>query len=91
MTEQELKDEREQAVKRGGEIYADHYIKGLIDGSNLTLRQFAVSGSFIPEAEIKQAAKEDYGRQRKYDNAYDRQKGFIEGVKWAIKRLKNYR
>ncbi len=42
MTEQELKDEKEQAVKRGGEIYADHYIEGLLDGRNLALRQFAV-------------------------------------------------
>ena len=40
MTEQELKDEREQAVKIGGEIYADHYMEGLIDGRNLALRQF---------------------------------------------------
>jgi len=45
MTEQELKDEREQAVKRGGEIYADHYMEGLIDGRNLALRQFAVMPS----------------------------------------------
>ena len=52
---------------------------------------YDVSGSFIPEVEIKQAAKEDYDRQTKYDNAYDRQKGFIEGVKWTTKWLKNYR
>lgn len=45
----------------------------------------------IQKLEIKQAAKEDYDKQTKYDNAYDRQKGFIEGVKWAMKRLKNYR
>jgi hypothetical protein len=38
MTEQQLKDEREQAVKRGGEIYADHYIEGLLDGWNLALK-----------------------------------------------------
>ena len=44
MTEQELKDEREQAVKRGGEIYADHYMEGLIDGRNLALSQTAVIG-----------------------------------------------
>ena len=44
MTEQELKDEREQAVKRGGEIYADHYMEGLLDGMNLALRQPPVSG-----------------------------------------------
>ncbi len=38
MTEQQLKDEREQAVKRGGEIYADHYIEGLLDGWSLALK-----------------------------------------------------
>lgn len=42
MTEEELKDEREQAVKRGGEIYADHYMEGLLDGLKLALRQPAV-------------------------------------------------
>ena len=47
MTEQELKDEREQAVKRGGEIYADHYMEGLIDGRNLALRQFGASLSLL--------------------------------------------
>ena len=47
MTEQELKDEREQAVKRGGEIYADHYMEGLLDGKNLALRQFDVSGQLL--------------------------------------------
>ena len=45
MTEQELKDEREQAVKRGSEIYADHYMEGLIDGRNLALRRFGVMPS----------------------------------------------
>src|SRR5690554_4052198 len=44
MTEQELKDEREQSVKRGGEIYADYYMEGLIDGRSLALRQFSVGG-----------------------------------------------
>lgn len=43
MTEQKIKDEREQAVKRDGEIYADHYMEGLLDGWNLALRQFGVS------------------------------------------------
>jgi hypothetical protein len=52
---------------------------------------YDVSGSFIPESEMKLAAKEDYDKQTKYDNAYDRQKGFIEGAKWVISRLKNYR
>ena len=52
---------------------------------------YDVSGSFISESEMKQAAKEDYDKQTKYDNAYDRQKGFIEGAKWVINRLKNYR
>lgn len=52
---------------------------------------YDVSGSFIPEIEIKRAAKKDYDKQTKYNNAYDRQKGFTEGVKWTIKWLKNYR
>lgn len=36
----------------------------------------------ISEQEIKDAALVDYQRQTKYANGYDRQKGFIEGVKW---------
>ena len=35
--EQEIKDEKEQAVKRGGEVYADGYIEGLLDGMNKIL------------------------------------------------------
>jgi hypothetical protein len=62
----------------------------ITDGAG-NVQLYDVSGSFIPEEEIKQAAKEDYDRQRKYNNAYDRQKGFTEGVKWVMKRLKNYR
>ena len=42
----------------------------------------------IPESEISEAALQDYQKQTKFDNAYDREKGFIEGAKWAIKRIK---
>ena len=66
-----------------------HELKITDETGNVQL--YDVSGSFIPEVEIKQAAKEDYDRQTKYDNAYDRQKVFIEGVKWAMRRLKNCR
>jgi len=58
---------------------------------NPPLQQTAVSGSFISENDIKKAALEDYQKQTKYDNAYNRQKGFIEGAKWAMRLLKNYR
>ncbi len=37
----------------------------------------------LSTAEIESAALEDYQKQTKYDNAYDRRKGFIEGVKWC--------
>lgn len=33
-TEQDLKDEHEQAVKRKGKQYADGYVEGLTDGSS---------------------------------------------------------
>lgn len=58
MTEQELKDEREQAVKRGGEIYADHYMEGLLDGNNLALRQFDVSGMLLAFTEWQKKYKD---------------------------------
>lgn len=28
------KEAKEQAIKRGGEIYADHYMEGFLDGVN---------------------------------------------------------
>ncbi|MES2395649.1 MAG: hypothetical protein V4549_06585 [Bacteroidota bacterium] len=39
-TDEELKDEREQAVKRGGEIYAENYMEGLLDGMKFMRDQF---------------------------------------------------
>ena len=36
---------------------------------------------------IEKAAQEDSARQRSYDNAFDRKKGFIEGAKWAMKEM----
>ena len=39
--------------------------------------------------DIKKAALEDYQKQTKYNNGFDRQKGFIEGAKWAEKQVKN--
>lgn len=35
-TEQDLKDDYEQALKRGGKAYADAYIEGVKDGLNYT-------------------------------------------------------
>jgi len=40
------------------------------------------------DEEIKQASLADYQQQKKYDNAYDRQKGFYSGVKWVLSVLK---
>lgn len=40
------------------------------------------------DEEIKQASLNDYQQQKKYDNAYDRQKGFQSGVKWLLSVLK---
>ena len=36
-TEQDLKDEYEQAVKRKGELYAEGYVEGLKDAQNKAL------------------------------------------------------
>ena len=49
----------------------------------------AFKKSNIPsDEEIKDAASIDYQQQKKYDNAYDRQKGFQSGVKWLLSVLK---
>lgn len=45
-------------------------------------------GSVPSDEDIKQAALADYQSQKKYDNAYDRQKGFISGVRWLLAVLK---
>ena len=44
--------------------------------------------TLIKQTEIRLAALYDFNMQTKYNNVYDRQKGFIEGVKWAMCRLK---
>lgn len=31
-SDESMQDEKEQAIKRGGEIYAEHYIEGVKDG-----------------------------------------------------------
>tara|TARA_R110000823_G_scaffold255501_1_gene377551 strand:+ start:1971 stop:2378 length:408 start_codon:yes stop_codon:yes gene_type:complete len=43
MTEQDLKDEYEQAVKRRGKLYADGYVEGLKDAQNQALTLTDVS------------------------------------------------
>lgn len=35
----ELQEEREQAIKRGGEIYAEHYMEGFIDSVNFKVAE----------------------------------------------------
>ena len=45
-------------------------------------------GNVPSDEEIKQASFNDYQQQKKYDNAYDRQKGFQSGVKWLLSVLK---
>jgi hypothetical protein len=45
-------------------------------------------GNIPSDEEIKEAASKDYKQQTKYDNAYDRQKGFHAGVKWLLSVLK---
>jgi hypothetical protein len=42
----------------------------------------------VTENEILLAAQNDKDKQTKYDNAYDRKKGFIEGAKWAIRHIR---
>lgn len=37
---------------------------------------------------IEQASQADYSKQTKWDNAYDRKKGFQAGVKWVLDSLK---
>lgn len=41
----------------------------------------------ISYEDIEKAALEDYQKQTKYDNAYDRQNGFIEGAKWTLRMI----
>jgi hypothetical protein len=41
----------------------------------------------MTDAEIREAAKKDFADQKKYDEAYDRKKGFIAGAKWAIQEI----
>jgi hypothetical protein len=56
-TEQDLKDEYEQAVKRKGELYAEGYIEGIKDAQNQALtipdaiNWVAVSEQTPPEGE----------------------------------------
>jgi hypothetical protein len=38
--------------------------------------------------DIERAAKADFDNQKKYDNAYDRKKGFYAGVLWLFEVLK---
>jgi hypothetical protein len=45
-------------------------------------------GNIPSEEDVKNAALVDYKNQTKYDNAYDRQKGFISGVRWLLSVLK---
>lgn len=65
MTEQELKDKWEQAIKRGGEIYADHYMEGLIDGRKLALHQLGV----MPSLHLADFIEEIGHMQGLYKNA----------------------
>lgn len=39
------------------------------------------------EEEIRKAALIDYKKQTTYDSGFNRQKGFIEGARWALNRL----
>jgi len=42
----------------------------------------------LSDEEIEQAANDDYRKQTKYDDGYDRKKGFKAGVKWMLSVLK---
>lgn len=46
------------------------------------------STAIISKEEIAIAAENDFKSQTKFDNAYDRKKGFIAGVKFALKTIK---
>ena len=43
----------------------------------------------ISPDEIKKASKDDYDKQTKYDDGFDRRKGFEAGVEWVLKKLNN--
>jgi hypothetical protein len=42
----------------------------------------------LSDEEIEKAASDDYKKQTKYDDGYDRKKGFKAGVKWVMSILK---
>jgi hypothetical protein len=42
----------------------------------------------LSEEEIEQATTDDYNKQTKYDDGYNRKKGFKAGVKWITSVLK---
>lgn len=52
-TEQDLKDEHEQAVKRGGEKYANGYIEGLEDAQHALTISLVMQQSELLKAFLK--------------------------------------
>lgn len=38
-------------------------------------------------ARAEDAAKADFDKQRSFDSAYDRRKGFMAGVQWAAQQM----
>ena len=65
--------------------------KGTIDektAQTKLLNLFSVSGCLYPSIEQRwEAAEIDIQRQKSYNAAYDRKRGFTEGVKWLQKWL----
>ena len=65
--------------------------KGRIDEKTAQtelLNLFSVSGCLYPSIKQRwEAAEQDLQRQKSYDAAYDRKRGFTEGVKWLQKWL----
>jgi hypothetical protein len=47
-----LKDEEEQAIKRGGEDYAIGYVEGLVDGLSLTPKKYTEEDMYLLAAKV---------------------------------------
>ncbi len=67
-TEQDLKDEYEQAVKRRGKLYADGYVEGLKDAQNQALTIPVVRLSLFNEVYDKFVECEDDNEFTQYLN-----------------------
>jgi len=72
ISEEDVSDEREQAVKRGGEDYADNYIEGLEDGWGIGYKAaLSKSAKGVSEAQQRYEKARDAYQKRFYSDKMD--------------------